>query len=364
MRRVKCRGELYSNRVLKLWRVKAIRTVLLIVLCSGVASGVGFVAYSITKVDSKSEQNISIAFYNVENLFDTTDNIGSGDDEYTPKSGRAWNEFKLNEKVINIAKVMIAAGGGTPPDIIALAEVESRATLEKLVKDTPLLPFNYSIIHHESADHRGIDVAIIYRDDNIEALNDTIFRPVLRGRSSTRDILLSNFRLKRQSRDTLSIFVNHWVSRYGGYSSTQPLRNTLGDMLREEIDGIWNIGYRNIIAVGDFNDTPKGSSVKRHLLNSDGLAPLINLSEAWSRDMGTLKYRGKWDIFDQIIVSEPITDSNNRVTIKSSSIYSNRFILEEDTKYLGVKPKRSYIGYKYHSGFSDHLPVLLKLTVK
>ncbi len=318
------------------------------------------------------EQNrdFSVLFYNVENLFDAVDDPGLGDDEFIPEADRHWTGKRFNQKILNISKVILNASGFYPPDIIALCEIENRNVLEKLLLNTPLKSKSYKIIHKESPDHRGIDVALIYNPDRIYPLSYS-FYPLVENNSilKTREILY--FSGIADGKDTLHFFVNHWPSRFGGLLETQQERNIAALLLKEKTDSLFQLNHgAKIIVFGDFNDQPTDKSLTDVLsvLNPETEIidnRLYNLSFLWvENEPGTIKYQSQWSVFDQFIVSGALLIKNRGFSTipENAKTVSLPFLLEPDEKFGGQKPKRTYNGFSYEGGFSDHLPVILKLT--
>lgn len=309
-------------------------------------------------------------FYNVENLFDIYDDTLINDDEYLPYSLRNWDKEKYFKKVNNIYKVIMAAGSWQPPDIVGFCEVENYFVLHDLVNNTPFVKFEYGVVHYNSQDLRGIDVALIY--------NKKVFKPITSksiiiqnegGRVFSRDILyvkgISN------PADTFHIFVNHWPSRRGGQINSEYKRIAAAKTLKGNIDSVLNVNrLSKIIIMGDFNDEVTDNSIA-NVLN------VVNRSEVIKNDMiysmytpeklnktGTIKYKGEWLVYDYIFISGALLNAKDGFYVNESgySIFSNDFLIENDDKYIGQKPFRTYVGYKYNGGFSDHLPVLLDLN--
>jgi len=307
-------------------------------------------------------------FYNVENLFDTIDNPSTNDEEFLPKGNRHWNNYKFYQKIKHISQVIVAAGEGDYPAIIGLCEIENHEVLESLLFHTPLNKLDYQIIHKESPDNRGIDVAFLYRKSKFKPLLYEAI-PVNNPKDvdfKTRDILYVKGVI---TTDTIHFFVNHWPSKYGGVGATKPLRALAASTLRMRTDSLLNLNKRsNIVIMGDFNDTPSDVSIKEVLkAKSPGETiqtnSLYNLAIPLSlKGKGTNKYRGKWSLIDQIIVSgNLLTGKRLKTSAESFQIFSPDFLLEKDETNLGKKPNRTYDGFKYHGGFSDHLPVFVDL---
>jgi len=318
-----------------------------------------------------NEQGFSVIFYNVENLFDTKDDPKTADEEFTPAGDRHWTFNRLRQKQLNISKVILNSAGWNRPDIVTLCEVENRNLLEQLLAFTPLKSVPYKIIHKESPDDRGIDVAMLYNSNTFSPLNYQYF-PLKNGKGvlETREILY--VRGFSGDADTLHFLVNHWPSRYSGLLETRQLRALAARQLRAITDSL-NQHFTNpkIIIVGDFNDQPFDESLSKVLAAKkaeDNIEPsiLYNLSWNWTESSGTLKYQSQWSVFDQVIVSGSLLKPEKGFYTKQqeAKILRLPFLLEPDKKYGGLKPKRTYIGFSYHGGFSDHLPVMLKLVRK
>jgi len=311
-----------------------------------------------------------IMFWNVENLFDTQKDSLTQDEEFIPYGVRAWTPSRYKKKINNMYKVFIAAGDWDPPDLIGLCEIENKNVLFDLVKNTSFSYYNYRFIHHDSPDRRGIDVALLYNPATVTILSEKPISVQLAedASSRTRDILLA--RVKIVTGDTLSVLVNHWPSKYGGAGITADLRETVAKILMKTIISIQkNNPSEKIIVMGDFNDPPESSSVS--ILNNVpevsgfGNAPLlVNLALNYSAPIpGSYKFDGTWQLIDQILVSQSLISGEGQACVKSGSfrVFSPSFLLENDEKYGGTKPNRTYKGFVYHGGFSDHLPVILDL---
>lgn len=312
-------------------------------------------------------EEYTFMFYNTENLFDVSNDSLKQDDEFTPDGMRRWNNGRLYRKANRLAKVIMAAGEWEPPVMVGMCEIEDQEVLEKLVKQTALSRYRYKIIHKDSPDPRGIDVALIYRSEIFKPFN---YKAIALKDSSdasfaTRDILQVSGILNNW--DTLHVFVNHWPSRYGGLMETMAYRMQAAKVLDRSIHELF-IKYpkAKIICMGDFNDTPDDESLSKVLeackSNQDQIkGEMINLSAAWtSLPVQTLKNGYTWQVFDQWIVSDYLMENTIGLNLTGAEIFNAPFLLETDAKYGGVKPKRTYVGFKHQEGFSDHLPILLK----
>ena len=313
-------------------------------------------------------------FYNVENLYDTEDDPLTNDEEFLPDGTRYWTPYRLKEKLNNIYKVITAIGGWDLPTIVCFAEVENRKVLEMLLSNTPLNKSDYKIIHYDSPDARGVDVAMIYRN---EKFTPYFHKPIPInfsadvGSGKTRDVLLVSGVTK--THDTLHIFVNHWPSRWGGQMETEEKRMFVAKVVRKNVDSIMKINPEaKIIITGDLNDYPTDRSLTVSL-NAKTQFEKINDKDLYNlsyylqevKHKGTHKYEGQWGVLDQIIVSGVILNKNKKLftTLEDIHVFEAPFILEPDEKYTGYKPKRTYIGFKYNNGFSDHLPVFFDLII-
>ncbi len=316
-----------------------------------------------------------VMFYNLENLFDTEDDPEKNDEEFTPDGVRAWNDSRLRNKLNNIYKVITAIGGWDYPIIVGLSEVENRKCLDMLLERTPLSKQNYKIIHYESPDRRGIDVALLYRKDLFTPYTSKkipVIWPKNIGTGTTRDILLVSGITK--TKDSLHIFVNHWPSRWGGQMETEEKRMYVASLVKKHCDSIIDIQKNaNIIIMGDLNDYPTDKSLMNVLkaqtkFDNPESNKLYNLS--WYlqevKHLGTHKFDGQWGVLDQIIVSGALLNKSNNIytTTEDVHIFRDPFILEPDDKYPGDRVKRTYIGYKYHGGYSDHLPTYIDLKIE
>ena len=279
-------------------------------------------------------------FWNLENFFDPFDDPATLDDEFTARGERHWTWKRFGHKANGIAKTILAASEyGAPPDICAFAEVENRFVLRRLRDSTPLEKLDYEIIHRDSPDPRGIDVALLYRKSRFKPLRVEALK--VSDEFASRDILYVKGVL---GADTVHIFVNHWPSKRGGAAVSGPKRAAAAARLSASCDSIRSASpWQRIIALGDFNDTPENISLPLHNL----AAPLA------ARGEGTIKYRGNREMIDQCFVS----DSSGC----TMHIFKPLFLVEPDPAFTGDKPRRTYVGPRHNGGLSDHLPIILKI---
>ncbi|MDP4206340.1 MAG: endonuclease/exonuclease/phosphatase family protein [Bacteroidota bacterium] len=308
-----------------------------------------------------SSQLFRIAFYNCENYFDSVNDTASvGDDEYIPTGGRHWSSKRYASKRNNLYKAILGIGEGAPPDIIGFSEVENLDVLENLAYNTPLKKIGLEIIHKDSPDPRGIDIALFYRKSS--------FRPIqydyipMETSAHAREILYVEG--VANGSDTIHLFVNHWPSRIR-LQEAERQRVAIAKLLLNKIRMIRaHSFFAKIVLMGDFNDEPTDRSLcvigKKDEIR-DTTDRLVNLSYSWrNEETGTLKHNGMWQIFDQILVT-PACLHDCGLIVAHAHIVRLPFLLEKDTRFLGSRPHRTFYGFKYTNGFSDHLPVVLEL---
>lgn len=310
-------------------------------------------------------QQARIVFYNTENFYDTKNDSLKNDEDFLPDGAKHWTYQRFRQKITRLYQTFTAIGRGEMPAIIGMCEVENREVLNRLIYDTPLEKSGYRIIHRDSPDARGVDVAIIYRPDIFQPDSSSWLNVPLPGNETTREILHVRGRLWGE--DTIHVYVNHWPSRFGGAGASASKRLAAASTLAASIKEVLTVNpSSNIIIMGDFNDEPGDESLQalNKILMNDGagsLPLLVNLSEKKSLIAyeGTLKHKGSWSIFDQFIVSPAFVNGSNGCSLLSreTEIFSAGFLLEVDATYTGYKPFRTYSGPGYNNGFSDHLPV-------
>lgn len=301
--------------------------------------------------------SLELLFYNTENFFDSFDDSLTLDNEFTPGGMKHWTWKRFKQKANYLYKIFMAAGEWEPPDIIGLAEVENGYVLHYLTRETPFVKFEYGYVHYDSPDRRGIDVALLYRKKNVRILAS---RPVTvtfpaSPEKKTRDIL---FVLLETGGDTLACFINHWPSRWGGYLETESYRNRVAQVLVSAIDSVWRFEKnRQVVIMGDFNDEPLDQSVSLLSVKRERQQDIVNLMAPLSRKKeGTLFFDHRWWLFDQFMVSGDLIDR-----VQEVKILRFNFLLQEKTENI---PFRTYSGMRYLGGFSDHLPVLLKMEIE
>lgn len=324
--------------------------------------------------EPKEYKIITIAFYNIENLFDTEDNPFTFDDDRTPTGKDVWTLEKYRDKLGKIAKVLSEIGTDKtldPPVIIGLCELENLQVLEDLVAQPQLSPFNYGIIHYDSPDRRGIDVALLYRKKGFEPVNSQSRRLLLyetndpTKRIYTRDQLVVSGILDGEP---MHFIVNHWPSRSGGEAKSSYKRELAAGLNKRIIDSLQRLEPNaKIITMGDFNDDPTNKSIKK-ILNAKAKKEATGASELFNpmenmikKGMGTLAYRDGWNLFDQILLSQPLINGEyNRYQFYKAGIFNPHYLITPSGQFKGY-PFRSYDYGGYTGGFSDHFPVYVYL---
>jgi predicted extracellular nuclease len=325
---------------------------------------------NITTYAQTNSNLISVVFYNVENLFDTINSPTHNDDEFTPKGTKKWDSKKYHEKLNHIAQVMIGINPNLP-EIIGLCEIENIHVLNDLINHTDLKKGNYVIIHQESPDKRGIDVALLYKRNEFKMLQKEFLTINFPNDDSTktRDILY--FKGLGANNDTLNIFVNHWPSRWGGEKETNHKRIEAAKTLKTKSNDILQKNKNaKIVIMGDFNDSPLNESVYQLLSAKNQWCQqnekdFFNLAfeQHITGDIGSHYYKGEWSMLDQIIVSYPLLKSEKGFSAENQliSIFQPDWLFYEVKKTGEKIPNRTYGGNNYYGGYSDHLPVFIKL---
>lgn len=320
-----------------------------------------------------SQNAFRVMFYNVENLFDTNDNPDKEDDDWLPKGNQRWTNYRYWEKLKRISAVIDSVGEGYPPAIVGLCEVENDSVLFDLCNRSLLRKHKYRYVITDSKDDRGINVALLYQRDEFKLLKTQEYEPLFLDDSgkNSRNILHATGRVI--SGDTLDIFVCHFPSRVEGIKRTRPLRMQAAELLRLKVDSVMSVRKKaNVVIMGDFNDFPKDISmtegIKAQSMDAENQTKqLYNLflGIAENKELGTYKYRGKWQLMDQLIVSGNLLQKKGAIRVKNqeAKIYKADFLLESDDKHGGTKPHRTYVWRKYLGGVSDHLPIYLDLII-
>ena len=299
-------------------------------------------------MNAGERDSLLVMFWNVENFFDWTDQgEGKSDYEFSYDGIRHWTKKKFYLKCDAIAKSIMWIGDryGRMPDIIGLAEIENRGVLTRLLSSTLLRKYDYSIIHRDSRDRRGIDVALLYRKSSLQLLSTTFISP---DSLYTRDILHAYMCL--QDGYKVDFIVNHHPSKYGGVEESVKKRDFVMSVFRNTCDSLLASGHDKILAMGDFNDTPDAQQF--HML--DGILKNEGLRPHEARK-GSIRFKGNWELIDFFL--------SRGVDVSEMEILQIPFLMTYDRSYPGYKPLRTYSGPRYIGGVSDHCPVIIYIVL-
>ncbi len=315
-----------------------------------------------------------IVFYNVENLFDTINDPEVLDEEFTPEGPKKWNSAKYNKKLSNLERVFfdMSAADKSYPAVIGVSEIENRTVLEDLISTAKMLPGNYRIVHYDSPERRGVDVAFLYRPEEFKLEGDKAVTTIIPGRPDfkTRDILTMWGTIDQEP---FFFMVAHWPSRLGGKERSEYLRMAVGAQMRQIADSVRAASPNTkVIMMGDFNDDPTDKSIaeslgakmkRKDLKEGDYYNPYGTMLKA---GLGTLAYGDAWNIFDNIIVSDNLVNGDkDKLQLQrganskyDGNIFKPHYIIQKEGQFKGY-PLRTFIGNNFQGGYSDHLPVYI-----
>lgn len=310
-----------------------------------------------------------IAFYNVENLFDTINDPNKNDEEFLPEGSYQWTGERYFDKLHKLAQVISLIGKEEGcPVVLGVSEVENESVLVDLTQQPELLPYKYKVAHHDSPDLRGVDVSFIYQSERLEVLSLKAHRLVIPDRPDfiTRDQVVLTGVLDRT--DTVSFIVNHWPSKRGGEARSLPLRVAAAHLTRSIVDSLFALNPNaNIVIMGDFNDNPNAKSFTQALKPVKKIKDLqpgniFNpMAALYSKGLGSYAYQDNWDMLDQIIISANLVFApQNHYKYSHTQIFSKKFMFTKTGSYAGY-PFRTYAAGTYQGGYSDHLPVYIVL---
>lgn len=345
---------------------------------------------SVLFCQSKRYKIHTIAFYNFENLYDTIDDEFTNDDEWTPNGAQHWTTEKYQQKLKNLARVISEIGtpeNSNSPVLIGGAEIENRNVLEDLIKEPNLLQLDLGIIHFDSPDKRGIDVALLYqkkyfRPTSYSNIPLIIYKKETSKKEEEPEILDEEVEIKKENRkriftrdqllvsgfledEEIHIIVNHWPSRSGGEKATSFFREEAGKLNRKIIDSLQQINPNaKVLTMGDFNDGPLNKSIKIGL-GAKGIKTEVKESDLYNpfeelanKGMGTIAFRDSWNIFDQIIMTESVIKNDfSKFNFWKAGIFNKPYLIQKSGTYKGY-PLRNTIA---DAGFSDHFPVYIYL---
>lgn len=326
-----------------------------------------------------AQKPYKVMFYNLENFFDTINDPEILDDEFTPEGAKAWNSAKYAKKLSNVERVLfdIAAIDHNYPAVIGFAELENRSVLEDIVATKKLAPADYRIVHYDSPDARGVDVAFLYRPDLFELEGSAPVKTEIPTQPNfrTRDILTMWGKI---AGEPFYFMVIHWPSRLGGKEASAFRRIAVGEQMRRLADSVLQQNpATKIVAMGDFNDDPTDPSMieglgtkgrMKELEAGDFFNPFIEMYKA---GLGTLAYGDAWNLFDNIVVSENLArGTTGELQLQRGgkskyygNIFRGHYMVQREGQYRGY-PLRTFVGNTFQGGFSDHFPVYIYIANK
>ncbi len=305
----------------------------------------------------------TIAFYNLENLYDTIDDVKTLDDDFTRDGGNRWSTKRYKRKLYKLAMTISQIGLDTAldaPVLLGLAELENEMVLQDLIASEPLIGIDYGYVHYDSPDERGIDTGLLYNKKNFRVMYSEPIALLVNNpdgrRDTTRDMLYVHGELNGED---VHLFINHWPSRRQGSEETDYKRIQAAEMLLKFVVGIDpNYPNANYIIMGDFNDGPYSKSIKTLMQSNKFFNPAEKLL---SNIRGSANYQRRWSLFDQIIFSHNFLNYEKGThSFAHANIFDEDFLMEAKGKFKG-NPFRTYAGGKYLGGYSDHFPVYIQL---
>lgn len=327
------------------------------------------------KIASKTPDKVKVqlscvAFYNLENLFDTINNENVNDEEYTPSGPIKWNTQKYTSKLQRMSYAISQIGLDYSPvgvALIGVSEIENRGVLEDLVKQPDLVKRSYEIVHYDGPDRRGVDVALLYNPRLFKVTNSKSYR--LHTEDSTfltRDQLMVSGYLQDEK---VHVIVNHWPSRTGGEERSRPKRNAAAALTRSIADSLFRVDPKaKIIIMGDLNDDPFNVSCATILgakkeMNDVKAGELYNtLWKTLDMGVGSLAYNDQWNLFDQIIISSELAHADrSKLKLWKAEVFNRSFLIQQEGKYKGT-PWRTHAGGAWTNGYADHFPTLIYLV--
>lgn len=328
----------------------------------------------ITAQNAGEYRMVCVGFYNLENLFDTINEEGVTDEEFTPEGKNSWTPDRYLEKLDNMSRAIADIGVGEyTPDgavLLGVCELENASVMQDLANSEALKDRNYKFVHYNSPYYRGMDVALFYQPKYFTVLNSVSHElniPEIEGFNTRAQLLVSGI----LDGDTVYVIVNHWPSRSGGEKRSKPLREAAADLSRQISDSLLQINPNaKIIVMGDLNDDPTDKSVKKHL-NSVDDAEGMKADEFFNpyaklhtKGIGSLGYRDSWNLFDQILVSKALTgDDYSSYKFYQALVFNAKFLTQQEGRFKGY-PWRTYSYGAYIGGYSDHYPVYVYLIKK
>ena len=306
-------------------------------------------------------QEFTVMFYNVENLFDTSDDTARNDEEFLPDGSRGWTAGRYHRKISALSRAIAVSGRWDLPALIGLCEVENEEVVRDLAFGDILSAGRYGIVHRDSPDLRGIDVALLYRQDLFRIADVRAWVPQ---RPESDPFLSRNLLYVKavMDSDTLHVIVCHFPSRRGGVLATRGAREEMAELVREKTDSLLTVREdAAVIVMGDFNAGP-GDEIMQELNRGD---LMVNVSgRLASGDKGTYRYQGQWEVIDQILISSSLAEGIGPFKADTESVRAPDapFLFTDDPAYPGKKPFATYDGFRWADGYSDHLPVVMTIN--
>ncbi len=314
-----------------------------------------------------------VAFYNVENLYDTIKDPNVNDDDFTPKGANRWIGPYYIEKLDRLAEVISLMGAEYTPDgpaVMGLAEVENKQVVYDLTQHPRIKSRGYQIVHYDSPDRRGIDVAFIYQPKyfKVESSSTHTLKIPNRDDFYTRDMLLVSGKFMGER---MHFIVAHWPSRRGGEKRSAPLREAAGKLAKSIIDSLTLAEGPDakVIFMGDLNDDPVNKSLRIHMNSKGDITQVVPGSmfnpfeELYKKGIGTLAWQDAWNLFDQIIMTPAYVGNKSGFHYYKAVVFNKPFLAQKDGRFKGY-PWRSYAGGAYTGGYSDHFPTYILLKRK
>lgn len=317
---------------------------------------------------AQNKNTAVIGFYNLENLFDTEDDPLINDDQFLPDGDYQWTPERYQRKLENMSQVIsLVAKEYGGPVALGVSEIENERVLRDLISTEKLKPFNFGIVHYDSPDRRGVDVALLYQKDRFRVLSSHPYR------LTTAD---TNFRTRDQllvtgvidGCDTVSIIVNHWPSKLGGEKRSMPKRIAAAELSKHISDSLMQANPRaKVVIMGDLNDNPNAKSIVNYLgAKSKAKDVQVNqlfnpMYKLYMDGIWSYVYRDEPNVIDQIIISYGLLNATRGYKYVSANIFRANFMLTKSGSYEGT-PLRTFAAGTYLGGYSDHLPVFILLN--
>ena len=300
----------------------------------------------VSRMENHPRGDLSLLWINTENFFHPDNAATTTDDDYTPEGAKHWTFSRYRAKLTFLARLIVAAGRGSPPELVGFAEIEEFRVLEDLVRHPILIPYGYAYIHREGPDHREMEVACLYRDACMKGISWEHIAPPRGPQARTREVLEVACRLKGGRE--LTLVLAHFISRYRGAAASSVYRGTQVRQLARRCDSLLTSRDSPLVVAGDFNAS--WSDPLMDPLREDMLIFPEGVQASY-------RYQGRWSLIDYFLVAGALEDMKLQGWVMKLPV-----LLCEDEAFGGVKPSRTYVGFSYRGGLSDHLPVVLDIN--